>query len=182
MQPVTKWKIEKVHSTIGFIVKHLVVSSIKGEFKKYEASIYTTGEDLHNVEINVSINPASVSTGDAARDARLKGVEFFDVKNFKAISFSGKGFDDTGGKIYNLYGDLTMKGITRRIVLNVEFDGITQSPRGDKRAYFLVTGKLNRKDWGLTWSDLMESGGVIVGEYVLVYCEIELIKQPEEIL
>jgi polyisoprenoid-binding protein YceI len=176
----SKWSIEKVHSTIGFKVKHLIVSFVKGEFKEYEASIYTTGEDFLNVEINISINPASVSTGDVARDIRLKGADFFYVKNFKAINFSGNGFEDAGGDMYTLYGDLTMKGITRKIGLNVEFGGIVQSPRGDKRAYFLVTGKINRKDWGLTWRESMEYGGVVVGEEIFIHCEIELIKEPEQ--
>ena len=177
MQPTikTKWNIEKLHSTMGFKVKHLVVLNVSGEFKEYEASIHTTGEGFHNVEINVRINPASISTGDAARDAHLKGAGFLDVETFKAINFSGNRLEDTGDNKYALYGDLTMKGITRKIGLAVEFDAIAKGPRGDKRAYFSVTGKINRKNWGLTWSELMESGGAVVGEDILVSCEIELI-------
>jgi polyisoprenoid-binding protein YceI len=179
MQPVTRWKIEKVHSTIGFIVKHLIVSSVRAEFKEYEASIYTKGEDFLNVEMNVCINPASISTGDAARDAHLKGAGFFDVKNFKTINFSGSDLKNIRDDMYTLNGDLTMKDITRKIGLNVEYGGMVKTPQGDKRAYFLVTGKINRKDWGLTLSELMENGGVIVADEILVNCEIELIEEPE---
>ena len=124
----SKWNIEKIHSTIGFKVKHLIVLNVSGEFKEYEASIYTMGEDFHNAEINVRINPASISTGDTGRDAHLKGAGFLDVETFKAINFSGNGFEDTGGNMYTLYGDLTIKGITRKIGLTVEFEAMGQSP------------------------------------------------------
>ncbi|MBO9203816.1 MULTISPECIES: YceI family protein [Niastella] len=181
MQPVTKWKIEKVHSTIGFIVKHLMVSNIKGEFKEYEASISTNGEDFLNVEMNVLINSASISTGDAARDAHLKGEGFFHVKKFKTINFSGSDFKNIRDDMYLLNGNLTIKDITRQIALTVESGGMIKTPQGDKRAYFLVTGKISRKDWGLTWSTLMENGGVIVADEILVNCEIELIEELEQI-
>lgn len=177
-----KWNIDPVHSAIGFKVKHLVVSNVRGEFKEYAANIYTKGEDFLSIEIDVRINPASISTGDLARDAHLKGADFFDVEFFKEINFRATGLEKTGGEMYVLHGDLTMKGITRKIRLDVEFDGVIKSPRGDKKAYFMVTGKINRKDWGLTWSALMESGGVVVGEDIFIKCEIELIKQSEQSL
>jgi polyisoprenoid-binding protein YceI len=177
-----RWDIDPVHSTIGFKVKHLLVSNIRGEFKKYAASIYTKGEDFLSIDIDARINPASVSTGDAARDAHLKGAGFFNVGFFKEINFRATNLEKTGGEMHVLHGDLTMKGITKKIRLDVEFDGVTKSPRGDKRAYFMVTGKINRKDWGLTWSTLMESGGVVVDEDIFIKCEIELIKQSGQII
>lgn len=173
-----RWNIDPLHCTIGFKVKHLLVSTVRGEFKAYSASIYTKGEDFHSIEIDVRINPASISTGDAARDAHLKGADFFNVNTFNEIIFIGKSFEETGREKYVLQGDLTMKGITKGISLDVEFDGVVKSPRDDKRAYFMVTGKINRKDWGLTWSALMESGGAVVSEDIFIKCEIELIKQP----
>jgi polyisoprenoid-binding protein YceI len=173
-----KWNIDPVHSTIGFKVKHLMVSIVRGEFKEYTASIYTKGEDFLSIEIDLRIDPASIRTGDAARDAHLKGAEFFNVEFFKEINFRATGLEETGVEMYVLHGDLTMKGITRTIRLDVELDGVTKSPGGDKRAYFIVTGNINRKDWGLTWSAMMESGGVVVGENIFIRCEIELIKQP----
>lgn len=177
----TRWNVEMVHSVIGFKVKHLVVSNMRGEFKDYKAGIYTKSENFLNAEVDVSINPASISTGDVSRDAHLKGPDFFDVENFREIHFRGTGLEKVKGEIYSLPGDLTIKGITKAIRLDVEFEGVTKSPRGDKRAYFLVTGKINRKDWGLTWSAVMESGGVMVGEEIFLYCEIELFKHPDNI-
>ena len=178
----SKWKIEPAHSAIGFKVKHLVVANVRGEFKEYDANIYTRGEDFYSIEIDVRINPASVSTGDVARDAHLRGAEFFDVEVFKEISFRSTGFEKAGGDMYGLYGDLTMKGITKNIRMDVEFDGVIQSPRGDKKAYFMVTGKINRKDWGLTWNAIMESGGMMVSEDIFIKCEIELMKQSGQSL
>ena len=175
-----RWNIDPVHSAIGFKIKHLVVSNVRGEFKEYAASIYTKGEDFLSLEIDVRINPASISTGDLARDTHLKGADFFDVEFFKEINFRATGLEKTGSELYVLHGDLTMKGITRKIRLDVEFDGVIKSPRGDKKAYFMVTGKINRKDWGLTWSALMESGGVVVGEDIFIKCEIESIKQSRQ--
>ena len=178
----SRWNIDPVHSAIGFKVKHLVVANVRGEFKEYTASIYTRGEDFLSSDIDVRINPASVSTGDVARDAHLKGADFFDVEFFKEINFRSTSLEKTGDEMYVLHGDLTMKGITKAIRLDVEFDGVIKSPRGDKKAYFMVTGKINRKDWGLTWSALMESGGAVVGEDIFIKCEIELIKQSGQTL
>jgi polyisoprenoid-binding protein YceI len=177
----SKWNIDPVYSIIGFKVKHLVISIVRGEFKEYAASILTRGEDFHSIEIDVRINPASVSTGDAARDAHLKGAGFFDVESFKEINFKTTSLEKTSGEMYVLHGDLTMKSITKQIRLDVEFDGVTKSPRGDKRAYFMVTGTINRKDWGLTWSTLMESGGVVVDEDIFIKCEIQLIRQSGQL-
>ena len=174
----TKWNIDPVHSTIGFKVKHLVVSNVVGEFKEYAASIYTKGEDFLSVEIDVRINPASVDTGDIARDAHLKGAGFFNVQRFNEITFKGRSLEKAGHEMYVLYGDLTIKDITRAIRLDVEFDGVTTDPWGGRRAVVVVTGKINRTDWGLTWSAIMESGGVVVGEEIFIKCEIGLIKQP----
>ncbi len=159
-----------------------MVSNVRGEFKEYGATIYTNDEDFSSIEIDVGINPASVITGDVARDAHLKGAGFFDVEFFKEINFRATCLEKTGGEMYVLHGDLTMKSITKKIRLDVEFDGVTKSPQGDKRAWFIITGNINRKDWGLTWSALMESGGVMVGEDIFIKCEVELIKQPGQSL
>lgn len=177
-----RWNIDPAHSIIGFKVKHLVVSNVRGEFKEYAASIYTSCEDFLSVEIDMRIDPASVSTGDIARDAHLKGVDFFNVELFKEINFRSTSLEKNGGENYVLHGDLTMKDITKKISLDVEFDGVIKSPRGGKKAYFMITGKINRKDWGLTWSALMESGGVVVGEDIFIKCEIELVKQSGQTL
>ena len=174
----TKWGIDPVHSEIGFKVKHLMITNVRGEFKEFDGSIYTTGEDFMTAEIDFWINPVSVNTGDEKRDAHLKSADFFDVENFKEINFTGNTYEevDKDGS-YELYGDLTIKGIKKQIKLDVEFGGVMKDPWGNHKAGFTINGKINRKDWGLNWNGVLEAGGVLVGEDVSISCEVQLVKQ-----
>jgi polyisoprenoid-binding protein YceI len=174
----TKWGIDPMHSEIGFKVKHLMFTNVRGSFKEYDASIYTTGDDFMSAEIDLWINPASVNTGDEKRDAHLKSADFFDVENFKEINFTGNTYEkvDNDGS-YTLYGDLTIKGIKKQVKLQVEFGGVMKDPWGNEKAVFNINGKINRKDWGLNWNAALETGGVLVSEDVWINCEIQLAKQ-----
>lgn len=174
----TKWGIDLAHSDFGFKVKHLMIASIRGNFKEVEASIYTTGEDFMTSEIDLWLNPATIESGDLKRDEHLKGPDFFDVENYKEINFIANTFenlDDDGS--YEMHGDLTIKGITKRIKLQVEFGGVVKDPWGNHKAAFSVHGKINRKDWGLNWNAPLETGGILVSEEVSIVCEIQLVKQ-----
>ncbi|MGD0582597.1 MAG: YceI family protein [Bacteroidales bacterium] len=173
-----KWIIDPVHSEIGFKVKHLMITNVKGEFKEFEASIYTTGEDFMTSEIDFWLNPASVDTGDTKRDEHLRSVDFFDVENHKQISFTGNTYEQVDGDgSYTLYGDLTIKGIKKQIKLDVEFGGVMKDPWGNEKAGFTINGKINRKDWGLNWNATLEAGGVLVSDDVRISCEVQLVKQ-----
>ncbi len=174
----TKWGIDPTHSEISFKVKHLMISNVKGVFKEFDASIYTTGEDFMTSEIDFWLNPASIDAGVPDRDAHLKSADFFDVENFKQISFKGNTYEavDNDGS-YTLYGDLTIKGITKQIKLDVEFGGVMKDPWGNEKAGFTLNGKINRKDWGLVWNAALETGGVLVSDDVRISCEVELVKQ-----
>jgi len=174
----TKWGFDPVHTEIAFKVKHLMISNVKGIFKEYDASIYTTGEDFLTAEIDFWLNPASIDTGAPDRDNHLKSADFFDVENFKQISFKGNTFEkvDNDGS-YTMYGDLTIKDITKQIKLDVEFGGVVKDPWGNVKAGFTLNGKINRKDWGLVWNAALEAGGVLVGDEVRISCEVELAKQ-----
>lgn len=173
-----KWGIDPVHSEIAFKVKHLMITNVKGGFKEFDASIYTTGEDFMTSEIDFWMNPASVDTGDAKRNEHLKSPDFFDVENFKQISFTGNTYEkvDNDGS-YTLYGDLTIKGITKQIKLDVEFGGVIKDPWGSERAGFSINGKINRKDWGLSWNTALEAGGMLVSDDVNISCEVQLVRQ-----
>jgi polyisoprenoid-binding protein YceI len=177
----TKWVFDPVHSEIAFKVKHLMITNVKGEFKEFEASIYTTGDDFMTAEIDFWMNPASVDTGSADRDAHLKSADFFDVENHKEITFSANTIEkvDNDGS-YELYGDLTIKGITKRIKLDVEFGGIVKDPWGNEKAGFSINGKINRKDWELNWNTALEAGGLLVSDEVRISCEVQLLKSDEE--
>lgn len=173
----TKWGIDAAHSEIAFKVKHLMISNVKGTFKEFDASIFTTGEDFMTSEIDFWLNPASIETGAADRDAHLKSADFFDVENHKQITFIGNTYEKVDEDSYTLYGDLTIKGITKQIKLDVEFGGVMKDPWGNEKAGFTINGKINRKDWGLNWNAALEAGGVLVGEEIKISCEVELIKQ-----
>jgi polyisoprenoid-binding protein YceI len=174
----TKWGIDPAHSEIGFKVKHLMVTNVRGTFKEFDASIYTTGEDFMTSEIDFWLNPASITTGDEKRDAHLKSADFFDVENFKEINFTGDSYDnvDKDGS-YELYGNLIIKGIKKQIKLDVEFGGVVKDPWGNHKAAFTINGKINRKDWGLNWNVALEAGGVLVSEDIYISCEVQLVKQ-----
>ena len=174
----TKWGIDPIHSEIGFKVKHLMVTNVRGTFKEFDASVYTTGEDFMSAEIDFWLNPASVDTGDEKRDAHLRSADFFDAENFKEINFTADSYEnvDNDGS-YELYGNLTIKGITKQVKLDVEFGGVVKDPWGNHRAAFTINGKINRKDWGLNWNTALEAGGVLVSEGVSISCEVQLVKQ-----
>jgi polyisoprenoid-binding protein YceI len=173
----TKWGIDAAHSEIAFKVKHLMISNVKGTFKEFDASIYTTSEDFMTSDIDFWLNPASIETGAPDRDTHLKSADFFDVENHKQITFIGDSFKKVDDENYTLYGDLTIKGITKKIKLDVEFGGIMKDPWGNEKAGFTINGKINRKDFGLNWNAALEAGGVLVGEEIKISCEVELLKQ-----
>jgi len=155
-----------------------MISNVKGIFTDYGANIYFAGEDFMTPEIDFFMNPASINTGDDKRDAHLKSVDFFDVENHKQITFSSKSCEKTGNDgHFTLHGNLMMRGITQHITLDVEFGGIMKDPWGNQKAGFTLNGKINRKDWGLSWNAALEAGGVLVSDEVRISCEVELVKQ-----
>ena len=172
----TKWSIDKAHSEIAFKVRHLMISHTKGSFRIFDASIYTTAKDFTTADIDLWIDPSSITTGDAKRDEHLQGVDFFDVKNHKQITFTSNtiGKADKDGN-HELWGELTMLGVTKNIKLNVQFGGILNDPFGNEKAGFSLTGKIKRSDWGLTWNTTIETGGLMVSDEITISCEIELI-------
>lgn len=170
-----KWSIDQAHSDITFKIRHLMIAHVKGSFKTFDANIYTYGQDFSTAEIDVWIDASSITTGDENRDDHLKAMDFLDVKNHKQISF----VSSTIGKIdadqkHELWGELTIVGIKQNIKLEVEFGGIVKDPWGNERAGFSVSGKIKRADWGLVWNSNLEAGGIMVGDDIHIYCEIEL--------
>ena len=174
----TKWIIDTGNSQIGFRVKHFMFTNVKGSFREYSANIYTTENDLVTSEIDFWLNPASIDTGNDQRDAHLRSPEFFDTTLFREISFTANTIIEIlRGRRYLLYGELAMKGIKRQIRLEVEFGGHIKDPWGTERVLYNINGKINRKDWGLNWNTVLATGGVLIGEEVLINCEVQLIKQ-----
>ncbi len=177
MTTKSKWTIDPHHSEIGFKVKHLMISHVKGKFKEFDAEINVHDNDFSTADIDLWINTASLSTDDDKRDEHLRSADFFDVENYKEITFLSTLIEKTSKEnIFNLLGELTIKGVTLPVKLELVFGGIVKDPAGNEKAGFSVKEKINRKDWGLTWNTVLESGGVLVGEDVSIICEIELIK------
>ncbi|MFM2360256.1 MAG: hypothetical protein RLY16_2249 [Bacteroidota bacterium] len=170
------WAVDTAHSEIGFKIRHLMISNIRGTFKVFDASIYTTQNDFTTAQIDLWIDATSLNTGNEERDAHLKGPDFFDVVNFPQIFFVSNTISkpDKHGK-HELWGDLTIKGIKKNIELCVYFGGLIDDPWGNQRAGFSVTGKINRKDWGLNWNTILEAGGLMVGDEIELNCDLELV-------
>jgi polyisoprenoid-binding protein YceI len=171
----TKWTIDQAHSEIGFKVRHLMIAHVKGSFKTFDASIYTTGKDFKTAEIDVWIDASSISTREEKRDEHLKSADFFDVEKYKQITFTSTSMEDLDedGKA-ELWGELTMVGVTRNIKLAIEFGGIATDASGREIAGFAISGKIKRSDWGLVWNTAIETGGLLVGDEVTLSCELEL--------
>ena len=179
-QETTKWAIDPTHSKIGFKVKHLMISNVLGSFREFEGAVSTVGNDFSKSVISFSLNTASVDTEIADRDGHLKSGDFFDVENYPKITFEGNGLTDLGDDLYTLTGDLTIKGVSHPVKLEVEFGGVNADPWGNTKAGFSITGKISRKEWGLSWNAALETGGVLVGDEVKINCDIELVKQAAQ--
>jgi len=171
----TKWSIDVAHSEIGFKIKHLMIANVRGSFKDFDASIYTTGNDFTTAQIDLWIDASTITTNDSKRDEHLKSADFFDAAIHKQITFTSSTIEkaDKEGN-HELWGELTIRGIKKNVKLNILFGGILHDPWGNEKAGFTVTGKINRSDWGLTWNTAIETGGFMVSDEVIISCEIEL--------
>lgn len=165
------WSIDPTHAEVSFIARHLMVSKVRGKFTEFTGTV-EVAEQLADSVANVTIKTASVDTGTADRDAHLRSADFFDVETFPEMTFVSTSFDGS-----TLVGDLTIKGITKPVSLDVEFNGVATDPWGNDKAGFEAKGELNRTDWGLTWNAALEKGGVLVSEKITLVIDVELGKQ-----
>ena len=173
----TKWSIDPAHSEIGFSVKHLMFSKVRGRFKEFEAQIFTTGDDFMSAEIDIRIRAASIDTNMEQRDQHLRSVDFFDSEQFHEIRFTGRDWGANNHEGHHmLSGELQMKGIKKPVNLHVEFGPRMKDPWGVEKALFNINAKINRKDWGLNYNSALETGGVLISEDVWIHCEVQLIK------
>jgi len=175
-----KWKIDPTHSEIQFKVKHLMITTVTGYFKQFDLEVETETDDFataKKIEFTADIN--SIDTNNAQRDAHLKSAEFFDAENHAQLRFSSKRYQVSGDEA-TLTGDLTIRGITKPVSVNVEFGGIVVDPWGQTKAGFTITGKISRKEFGLTWSAVTEAGQVVVSDDIRLHGEIQLVKQAAQ--
>jgi polyisoprenoid-binding protein YceI len=173
----TKWVLDPSHSEVEFKVKHMMISTVTGTFSKFEATVETEGEEFTTAKATFLIDVDSISTKNEQRDGHLKSVDFFDTANFPQIKFVATNYEnvDSDGS-YEVYGDLTVRGITKNVKFDAEFGGVIKDPWGNTRAGITISGKINRKEFGLTWSGATETGSLIVSEDVRIHAGLEFIK------
>lgn len=169
----TQWAIDTTHTEVQFKVKHLVISTVTGFFKKFSGSVETEGNDFDGAEVNFSLDVNSIDTNQTDRDNHLKSPDFFAAAEYPTADFAGT-LKKVDGNDYQLSGDLTIRGTTKPVTLAVEFGGIVVDPWGNTKAGFEINGKINRKDFGLNWNALTEAGGMVVSEEVKLHLNVEL--------
>ena len=172
------WVIDPTHSEVHFKIKHLMITNVTGSFNIFQASVTTEGEDFSTGKISFTADINTIDTGNEQRDGHLKGADFFDGEKYPQIKFTAtksESIDNDGS--YELYGDLTIRDVTKNVKLSVEFGGVVKDAYGNTKAGFTINGKINRKDFGLTWSAVTEAGGVVVSDEVKIISEIQLIEQ-----
>lgn len=158
-----KWKIDSAHSEVKFKVKHLLVSTVTGQFNNFEAEIESQDEKFENAEVTFKADVNSINTKNEQRDGHLKSADFFDAENFPEMIFTSKSFTRSGTNTFVMTGNMTIRDITKEVTLNVEYNGLAKGFDGLEVAGFEITGKLNRFDFGLQWNAMTEAGGIVVG-------------------
>ena len=173
---LTTWQIDPTHTSVGFAVKHLVIATVKGQFGSVSGAVVVDERNPRNVKLEVEIDASSIDTRTEQRDAHLRSADFLDVENHPKIRFVGKRVEGDLDGDFRLVGDLTIRGTTRETVLDVTNEGRARDPWGGERAVFSAKTKINRAEFGLTWNQALETGGVLVGEDVKISLDVELVK------
>jgi polyisoprenoid-binding protein YceI len=173
----TKWVIDAAHSEVLFKVKHLMVTNVTGQFSSFEGTVEAENDDFSNASIEFTADVNTISTNNEQRDQHLKAADFFEAEKYPQVKFVSTGFNKKSDEDYELTGNLTIKGITKKVTLKVEFGGIVQDPWGNTKAGFSLNGKINRKNFGLTFHAVTETGGVLLSDEVKLVAEVQLLKQ-----
>jgi len=177
----TKWALDPTHSELQFKVKHLMISTVTGQFNNFSGSVETQGEDFSTAKIQLTAEAASISTNNDHRDAHLKNGDFFDVENYPQITFRSSSLTRVDDENFKLKGELTMRGVTKEILLDVEFGGVTNDPWGNVRAGFTVTGKIKRTDFNVSFGAIAETGGVMLSDEVKIISNVEFVREAANV-
>jgi polyisoprenoid-binding protein YceI len=173
----TKWVLDPTHSEVQFKVRHLMISNVTGAFQKFEGTVETEGDDFTTAKIHFSADVDSINTNNEQRDGHLKTGDFFDAAAHPQIKFEGTKLEKVSAENYKLHGNLNMKGVSKAIVLDVDFGGTAKDGYGNTRAGFTVSGKINRQDFGMSFNAVTETGGLVLGNDINIHSNIEFIKQ-----
>jgi len=173
----TKWVLDPSHSELGFKIKHLMISNVTGKFTKFDVEAETEGDDFSHAKVIANVDVASINTSNEQRDEHLRNADFFEVGNHPNMKFESTRVEKVDDVTFNLYGDLTIKSTTKPVKLVIENNGIATDPWGNVKAGFSISGKINRKDWGINYNAALETGGVMLGEELKLQGEVQLVKQ-----
>ena len=175
----TKWVLDPTHSELGFKIKHLMISNVSGNFNKFDVLAETRTDSFADANITANIDVTSINTNNAQRDEHLRNADFFEVEKFPTISFRSTKIEQKDDDTFHITGNLTIKETTKPVTVIAEYSGTTQDPWGNTKAGFSLSGKLNRKDFGVSYNAALETGGVMLGEELKLTGEIQLVKQLE---
>lgn len=170
---MTKWTLDPTHSELQFKVKHLMITNVTGNFSVISASIEADDDKFSKAKISFTADPKSITTNNEQRDGHLQAADFFETDKYPEIKFESTNYNAASGKIT---GNLTIKGVTKPVTLDAEFHGTNKDPWGNQKAGFSLTGKINRKEWGLNWNAALETGGVLVSDDVKIIAEVQFVK------
>jgi polyisoprenoid-binding protein YceI len=173
----TTWAIDPAHAELGFAVRHLMLSTVRGRFGAVSGTITADEKNPNSAKVDVTVDVTSIDTRQEMRDNHLRSADFFDAANHPSIHFVSKRIEGDVTGTFKLIGDLTIRGTTREVALDVTFEGRAKDPWGNDRAGFSATGKLNRRDFGLLWNQALESGGFAVGDEVKLTLDLEVVRQ-----
>jgi len=176
----TKWALDDTHSDVQFKIRHLMISTVTGQFNKFKATIETEDEDFTTAKAYFTADVNSISTNNEQRDAHLRNDDFFDAENYPELNFETEEIEKVDDENYKIYGIATIKGISRKIILDAEFGGIIQDPWGNTRVGFSLSGKISRKDFGLSFGLVSDTGGVGLANEVKIFANVQFVKQPAD--
>lgn len=170
---MTTWNIDAAHTNLSFSVKHLMVSKVRGIFTDFEGTIEGNPEELSSSKIQFKVDMNSIDTNNEGRDDHLRSADFFETEKYPNMTFTSTKIEKTAGAKYDVTGDLTIKDVTKPVTFHAEFEGKAVDPWGNEVVGFTVNGEIDRKDFGLTWNQTLETGGVVVGESIKITIELE---------
>lgn len=171
--PATNWNLDKSHSGVKFSVDHLVISEVDGTFKVFNGTLNSPGADFNNARVDFTVDVNSINTDDEKRDAHLRGDDFFNAEKYPAMKFTSTSFKKVKGNAYVMEGNLTIRDVTKKVRFAVLYGGTIKDPWGNIKAGFKASGKINRKEFGLKWGALTETGGAVVGDEVRMQINVE---------
>jgi len=180
-EPIMNWQLDAGHTYIGFTGRHMMVATVRGEFEKFTGTVNFNEHDLTRSTVDIQIEAASVTTRNSQRDDHFRSADFFDVEHFPLITFKSKQVILTDANHGQLIGDLTIRTITKEVVLDGEYGGVNMTPFNTYSAGFNLRGKVNRKDWGLNWNAVLAGGGLVASDEITLVIDLELTKPVEAV-